>query len=367
VSSISEKAVLDLSAALSDLTDYNDLPDCLQETMGRYIRFDWLGLFSAAAHGELFNVTSNPHLPFNWDELYQQVAPYDTYRECLLASPTGQPLIHAEMRNPDDETENYCLDFIKKHTDTVHMLAMSTVNDADGLSLLGLYRTEQRDGYTQEDKQLYRHLGPLLRNASKQLMLYQKWDLKRVAYDRLFQTADIRPVILSRNLRVIDLPLNTLTFLRQMFDDPLLEKLPARITAWLTRHVVTNGQLQLNTGPWRFRVKAVRGNLVCQAYVVANGKRQPMLILKLEKHGHSDDFSPLAALGVTAREIEALSYLPLGYTNHQIAMAMGITVNGVKKHLSNVAQKLDAQGRAETLFRAMKLKESLAVGQPPEL
>jgi DNA-binding CsgD family transcriptional regulator len=84
---------------------------------------------------------------------------------------------------------------------------------------------------------------------------------------------------------------------------------------------------------------------------------QPVLVLQIDPHGCSEDFSALTKQGFSAREIETLSYLPLGYTNRQIAMAMGITVDGVKKHLKNLGRKLEATGRSEILYRALWLKK----------
>lgn len=163
------------------------------------------------------------------------------------------------------------------------------------------------------------------------MLLYQRNELKLLAYNAIFQEGEIRPVILNSKLQVIDLPLATLNFLRKMFDDPLLERLPSPMTGTLTIHAAPDGQLNLNSGPWRFRVKTKRGDVICHACVLPNERKQPLLILKLEEHGRRRDFSALASRGLTPREIEALSYLPLGYTNRQIAMAMEITADEVKK------------------------------------
>jgi hypothetical protein len=319
---IREKSTLELSHLLTDINDYRDLWQIFQTTFIKIIPIDWIGIYAAPCQGEDFNVTSNPHLSFNWDELYQQIAPYDTYRERIINLPAGQPLIQEEIHNSDNETERLCLEYVVRHTDTIHMMAMTTVKDDTGVSLLGLYRCDKKHRFIQEEKQLFTNLGPLLGYAAKQMMLHQQHDFKRVAYDKLFEVGKIRPVFLDRRLRIIDLPLYTLNFLRHMFKQPLLEALPSEISTFISFHFAPNGRLEPNNGPWRFRIKASRGDLVCHAHMLIAENKVPVLILRLEKHGRTENFSIFAKVGLTARRIETLSYLPLGYTNPQIAMAI---------------------------------------------
>lgn len=212
MTSIEEKAALDLSHSLINTSDYQELWQIYQTTINKFIPIDWLGLYTAPTGGEAFNVTSHPNLPFNWDELYQQIAPLDDYREHILTLPPGQPLIFEEMRDPKNETQRFCLEFAERYTDTVHMMGMATFKDEDGLSLLGLYRTDKRHAFTQEEKRLLMNLGPILSCTCKQLLLHQQWNLKRAAYEKLFESEDIRPAFLDHRLRIIDLPSPTQTF-----------------------------------------------------------------------------------------------------------------------------------------------------------
>lgn len=139
------------------------------------------------------------------------------------------------------------------------------------------------------------------------------------------------------------------------------------VTAWLSEQIAPHGEVALNTGPWRFRVKAPRGDILCYAYSLATEKQRPIVILRFEQHGCTEDFSNLTALGLTKREIETLSYLPLGYTNKQIAMAMSIGEDGVKQHLKRLSKKLSASGRTEILYQALALKKTIQLfGEIPK-
>lgn len=57
----------------------------------------------------------------------------------------------------------------------------------------------------------------------------------------------------------------------------------------------------------------------------------------------------LSGNGLTAREREVLGYLHLGYTNEQIALALGSAPRTVRNQLSRVYQKLGVSNRAEAV------------------
>ncbi|GAB4295638.1 MAG: hypothetical protein Kow0090_10590 [Myxococcota bacterium] len=72
-----------------------------------------------------------------------------------------------------------------------------------------------------------------------------------------------------------------------------------------------------------------------------------------------EDFSCLEKNNFSKREVEVLGLLPLGYTNKQIASALGIKEVTVKKHLRNIANKLEAYGKTEILYKALQEKKRL--------
>lgn len=76
--------------------------------------------------------------------------------------------------------------------------------------------------------------------------------------------------------------------------------------------------------------------------------------------GESDfDFAALKTAGFSGKEIEVLSFLPLGYTNTQIGNALGVKEVTVKKHLRRAGERLGAQGKTEILYRALQLKREI--------
>ena len=58
---------------------------------------------------------------------------------------------------------------------------------------------------------------------------------------------------------------------------------------------------------------------------------------------------------LTGREMEVLHLLGEGRSNREIAEALVITVNGVKKHASNIYGKLGVHSRTQAVVRAQEL------------
>ena len=58
---------------------------------------------------------------------------------------------------------------------------------------------------------------------------------------------------------------------------------------------------------------------------------------------------------LTPREREVLHLLGQGWSNREIAEALVITINGVKKHTSNIYGKLGVHSRTQAVVRAQEL------------
>ena len=58
--------------------------------------------------------------------------------------------------------------------------------------------------------------------------------------------------------------------------------------------------------------------------------------------------------GLTAREIDVLALLAKGETNSEIASRLGLSVNTVERHVTNLYRKIDARGRADATAFAVR-------------
>jgi DNA-binding NarL/FixJ family response regulator len=71
---------------------------------------------------------------------------------------------------------------------------------------------------------------------------------------------------------------------------------------------------------------------------------------KLSAQSETEDFvSPL-----TQRETEILNYITLGYQNKQIAVALDISEQTIKNHVTSILRKLNANARTEAVVVGLK-------------
>jgi DNA-binding NarL/FixJ family response regulator len=180
-----------------------------------------------------------------------------------------------------------------------------------------------------------------------------------VAIDKLAGSQKALTITLNDQLIPVDIPKKTKLFIKRHFPLAGRRFVPEPIDQWIRRQIAPKGHLEANSGPWIFNMSLPEMELYCKAYTVFTELNQLALLVLLVPHNRPEDFSILELHGLTKREIETLSYLPLGYTNKQIAMAMDIEEVTVKKHLKNAGEKLDAIGKTDTLYRAIQLKELL--------
>ncbi len=83
--------------------------------------------------------------------------------------------------------------------------------------------------------------------------------------------------------------------------------------------------------------------------LAALGRLLPVLSLGEALH----DAPPVADHGLTARERQIVSYVALGFTNREIAMACGTSAHTVHNQLKRIFAKVDVCNRAELVGIAM--------------
>jgi LuxR family transcriptional regulator, maltose regulon positive regulatory protein len=77
----------------------------------------------------------------------------------------------------------------------------------------------------------------------------------------------------------------------------------------------------------------------------------------LEARGAAVPASPPALVEVlTGRELQVLRLICEGCSNQQIATALIVSVNTIKKHTSNIYAKLGVRSRAQAVIRAQEIE-----------
>ncbi len=129
-------------------------------------------------------------------------------------------------------------------------------------------------------------------------------------------------------------------------DDQLFQAIKARAAAYISRDLPPE---ELITTIRRVAAGEYPINETLSAY--------PKVVEQIIKQfqdlswgeGIENMLSPL-----TQREREVLNYMAQGYLNKQIALALGISEQTVKNHVTSILRKLDANARTQAVIIAMK-------------
>ncbi len=353
-------SIVALHMDMGDIRDYHEFPGALEFHLKNLFPVDWLGLYVFGQGSKSYNVITSPSKHFDWSEKYAEFFHLDKIRIDGLNEDVGKTLIFDPHDNSRTEEEVYFFETVKKYTDASNFLILHSAKTLYFDSAICLYRSEEAHQFSAHEKQILDYLSPILVSFMHNMMLYSEFDFKRVPVDNLCSAQKALTLTLNDCLEPVDIPKETELFIKRHFPLTGRQFIPEPIDQWIRRQVAPKGHLEPNSGPWVFNICLPELDLHCKAHTVFTELRQLVLLVMMIPHNRPEDFSILESRGFTKREVETLSYLPLGYTNKQIAMAMDIQEITVKKHLKNTAQKLDTTGRTSTLYEAMKKRELIS-------
>ena len=349
------QAIIDVSSSISYTDDFRQLVNVLFETVNKYIHFDWIGFFFFNAFETRVSVMTNDNLPFDWNDHYLNIADYDKLSRLTIGGIPGDIFTSREAFDPMIDEDAFVLEYIRKHSDTEHCLVAPLVKEGKMWMGFGIYRAIGEDHFSESDKRLIRTLLPLMIFKCRTMLICQQYNLKMRVVDEFISRQGVYTLLLDENLALIDYPETTRRMLAEFYGNPALHHLPQPMLNWIKTVIAPTGTLKNNRGTWFFEEDMPNGRLRCMAYSISGNGRKPLLMIKIEPHGPRDDFSALDKFGLSEREVEVVSYLPLGYSNAQIARALDIKEVTVKKHLKNAGEKLGASGKTEILYHAVKV------------
>lgn len=350
--------IVKLHSIIPEISDFNEFTSILDSTINELFHVDWLQL-GLIGDNTAVNLFTSESFSTGWEEKFIENYDIDTLRIETFNNKIGGTYLFEPGKHPDKENEEYLLETVKKYTDTSHFLTVHTGKNKEFDSAIGFYRTDKTNHYTRDEEKIVSYLSPVLVSITHTMMLYYDYELKRLSHEALSRSLKALTLTFNNVLIPIDIPEETRNFFSRYFPDSQAKIIPKVIENWLTTEVAPKGFLELGRGPWTLDLHLPGLELHLKAHSVPSKINKQVLLLILYPHNQPEDFSILYRDGFTQREIETLSYLPLGYTNKQIAIAMDIEEVTVKKHLKGCAQRLGTIGKTDTLYQALQRKHLL--------
>jgi len=129
-------------------------------------------------------------------------------------------------------------------------------------------------------------------------------------------------------------------------DDDLVEALKVKLSAYLSKDI--NGDDLL-----RIIRSVAKGEDLMDNGIVSRSGVVKKVISELRELSNNEE-SIIVSSPLRRRETEVISYVSQGYSNKEIAAALGISQQTVKTHVASIMTKLEAKDRTEAAVKAIK-------------
>lgn len=174
--------------------------------------------------------------------------------------------------------------------------------------------------------------------------LTREVERRRAAERQLEETLDQAVIVAEADGRIRFCTYHAWDLLGKYFGLSVGRTLPGEIQSWC-------GLRPISSVP--FTRERPDGTLTVRLY--SESESGGALILRLEEKLAIAGPEPLQKLGLTPREAEVLYWSTQGKTTPEIAIILEAAPNTVKKHLSNIFQKLGVETRTAAALRALEI------------
>ncbi len=350
--SLLHQAVFGLMTSLDKIRSAQDLADSVHANLRPYIAHDWLSfyiLWKDRSDGIIF---TNREVPFDWDKLYRKVVGSDKFRALILEAHIGDVILTQDYP-PETGEDRAVAEYIHAQTGAFFSANIPLAVCKDMRSFVALYRNDPSRPFTPEEKaglhafaEVFTPLAELmLRSYERKMQLLANPDGKKRC-----------SILFDQGLSTVGLSDGTHAFLEELTGKPMGLEALSCMYEWIKATVLPGWMVQ-ETGPWSGMFPLEEERIHCEARIIEDEFSNCLLMVQINAPHKKDDFSFLKKYGLSENQIAILSYLPYGYTNRQIAEAIGIKEVTVKKHLHRIGAKLHAMGKTEILFQAINLRE----------
>ncbi|RJO66115.1 MAG: DNA-binding response regulator [Myxococcales bacterium] len=354
-----QNAILEFSSMLGGVHTIRDLAEAIYNALCPLVAFDWvnIGLILNPSRKSPLQIVSNQFEQSQayWEYYSRELTAYDFFAQYVMSKPAGFAALKNEAFDPTNERHVWFDRTMRETWGVGDALAVVVIREEDLFAGFSVFRKADSPLFTEADLHVFAAIVPIMQTTIR-LCLKQKEDELVVANAvQLLDSDESVYILFDSRLRLIHLPQAARELLDRFFPEEKSRRLPEFIQQWLESAVAPTQSLRFGEGPWVLATKGKDGRLVLTAGITPGPQGEATLLLGLKQEARSKPFAALKKYNLSDREIETLEYLPLGYTNRQIASAMGLKEITIKKHLQSIGEKLGANGRTEILYQAMRL------------
>ena len=349
------ETVIDLNRRLPLLMDFDEAPELLRSALSRNSPFDWAAIYCIKAGNEIEKIVTSPGLRCDWARLYPVIRKFIRWVPIARMAEPGDIFLSQDLTEPTNDQDLFVKTVMEASTGAFYSLQMPIAKTRDHQVVLGLYRNDPGHPNTQEEVAFAHKISPIILSWAQSMAILRESTIRQMGCQLLLESEHVRAMLLDRHLCDVMWTKDALDLLVAQVGTAWRDLLLPRLRKWIKQTRMMHDKRKGVDRTWPERLILDSFNLECCAYPLDGH-----ILINFKRHPFEESFAVLEKCGLTAREIQVLAYLRLGYSNRLIASAMSICAETVKKHLGHIGGKLDAVGRTAIMRRAEQLKRLLS-------
>ncbi len=349
------EVIIELSQRLNELRNYEEVPVILKSVLEKKMSFDWAAVYCMTSANEIEKIIASPGLSFDWVKLYPAIRNLISWIPAVRKGMIGEVFLTQNLINPENMQDLFTKTLMEAATGAFYSLIMPVAKTREHKVFLGLYRNDRESPYTQDDVAIMERLSPVIISWVQSVTRFHESALNYMGNHIVLEKRNVKAVLFDEYLQDIAWTKGAQNLLESKIG-PSWKKVLMLHLKKLFKQNVSEVHQKTNTG------KTLTEHLILDCYNLECFAYQlDRHILVKFKPRTTEPFSILKKYGLTEREIQVLSYLRLGCTNRQIALALNICEVTVKKHMAYIGDKFGVFGRVAILCRAEELKRSQSI------
>ena len=349
------ETVFNLNRGLAAIMDFDDAPDLFKGILGKFLNIDWVAIYWVSAANDIERIFVSSGLNFDWEKLYPAIRKNISWLPVLRALELGGIFLNQNLPEPQNENDILAKNIIEAATGTHYALAMPVARTHEQRVYIQFFRYDPKRPYTSKDVASIKRLSPIIISWAQSLVELKESTIHELGSRGLLEKAHVRAVLLDRHLCDIMWTEDALSMLNSQVGPSWRHLLFPSIRDWLRQTELLKNLSKNKSLIYPEHLIINSYNLSCCAYPL-----EGHIIVNFRRHV-PEPFTDMKKYGLTIKEIQILTYLPLGHTYRQIASVLGVSEVTVKKRIEKIGKKLGVSGRTNILRQAEIFKRSLNV------
>lgn len=237
----------------------------------------------------------------------------------------------------DLRNDFYYKEFIEKY-DYVDEMVVNFIHDDELIATLGFLGGKDKKRFKESDIQVFDSIGKVISQR-----LVQEWNFERVQKQRKILKSELDDstdsyILIDHTGHIVYLNRSATHMINELSNKLNISRKHELVNYLLVNTINKSGSITIKRDTFEISIKH-------------SDVYYPYSLIKVEKKEKIDGNYLHQFQMLTSRELEVCRLVVEGYTNKEIASELYISVNTVKRHISNIYNKINVNNRGTLIKR----------------